>query len=105
MLYLAAATNYERRRQRGDITPGAGFLIADDPAFRGLVSRTYRDLRRLLAAGTPTAAAIASFERRTADALAPYNHAGLCDPAAQNMYRYTALPAVAPSSSTQAPVT
>jgi FADH2 O2-dependent halogenase len=93
MLYFAAATTFERRRQRGEQPPGAAFLCADNPAFRRLVSRTYVDLRRLLAAGPPGDGDVAAFERRVAETIAPYNHAGLCDPASRNMYRYTALPA------------
>src|SRR5690606_33135866 len=32
MLYFAAATTYERRRQRKELPPGAAFLCADDAA-------------------------------------------------------------------------
>lgn len=94
MLYFAAATTYERRRQRGELPPGAALLCADDPTLRRLVSRTYVDLRRLLAAGPPSDADIATLERRVAEVIAPFNTAGLCDPAARNMYRYTAMPVV-----------
>jgi len=92
MLYFAAATTYERRRQRGEHQPGAAFLCADDTALRRFVFRTFRDLRRLLAAGEPGPNEVAAFERRIAEGIAPFNDAGLCDPAARNMYRYTALP-------------
>ncbi|HEX6985430.1 MAG TPA: tryptophan 7-halogenase, partial [Planctomycetaceae bacterium] len=93
MLYFAAATTYERRRQRGELPPGAAFLCADDPAFRRVVSAARRQVRRLTSDGLPSAAAVARFERETAEAVRPFNHAGLFDPAAKNMYRYTALPA------------
>lgn len=95
MLYFAAATTYERRRQQRELPQGAAFLCADDATLRRTVSRTYRDLRRLLAAGPPDSAAVAAFERRVAAAIAPFNHVGLCDPAARNMYRYTAPPPAA----------
>jgi hypothetical protein len=32
------------------------------------------------------------FAQFVAEAIAPYNVAGLCEPTARNMYRYTAVP-------------
>lgn len=91
MLYFAAATTYERRRMEGQLPSGAAFLCADDPPFRAAVRAIRKRLTETLA--QPAAAtADAAFERFVADALRPFNHAGLCDPAAHNLYRYTALP-------------
>jgi FADH2 O2-dependent halogenase len=92
MLYFAAATTYERRRQHGELRPGAAFLCADDPGIRHAAAETFQDLQRLLARGAPTASAAAHFERRTAERIRAFNHAGLLDPLVKNMYRYTALP-------------
>jgi FADH2 O2-dependent halogenase len=92
MLYFAAATTYERRRQAGELRAGAGFLCADDPCFREAVQNIQRQLMPLLS-GRCSSAEIEAFERFAAAELRPFNHAGLFDPAAQNMYRYTALPA------------
>lgn len=94
MLYFAAATTYERRRQRGELPPGAAFLCADDKALFGLVATASNRVRELTATGRPTDDAITRFERETAAALRPFNHAGLFDPAAKNLYRYTTLPDV-----------
>lgn len=93
MLYFAAATTFERRRQRSGSSPGAAFLCADDEALRGIVARAWERARQLTATGNPAADVVACFERDLADAIAPFNHAGLFDPAAKNMYRHTALPA------------
>ncbi|MGC1275126.1 MAG: tryptophan 7-halogenase [Planctomycetaceae bacterium] len=92
MLYFAAATTYERRRQRGELSPGAAFLCADDEALQRIVGDAFHRVRELTATGQPTEDAIARFERETVTALRPFNHAGLFDPAAKNMYRHTALP-------------
>ena len=58
---------------------------------RGVVGTAWNRVRELTT-GPPNAATITRFERETAVALQPFNHAGLFDPAAKNMYRYTALP-------------
>jgi FADH2 O2-dependent halogenase len=91
MLYFAAATTYERRRQAGESPPGSALLCADDLRFRDIVFETDRTLRTLLKS-EPTDASIDAFVRKTANAIARFNHVGLSDPAANNMYRYTALP-------------
>jgi FADH2 O2-dependent halogenase len=92
MLYFAAATTYERRRVAGSLAPGAAFLCADDPAWRRVVEDVHRRLITLSASDWSTET---EFIEHVAEALAPYNTAGLCDPTVNNMYRYTALPPVA----------
>lgn len=89
MLYFAAATTYERRRQAGELRSGAAFLCADDSRFREAVQKVERQLLEMLASSTSDAA-IKAFERDAAAALQPFNHVGLFDQASQNMYRYTA---------------
>lgn len=91
MLYFAAATTFERRRQAGELNPGAAFLCADDIQLGEVVQTIERQLLRVLK-GPCSEAEIESFEHAAAAALQPFNHVGLFDPGAQNMYRYTALP-------------
>lgn len=88
MLYFAAATTYERRRATEGYAPQREFLNADDATFRGLVERLYDELGSV----EPGEDAERRFEERVARALEPYNHVGLFDPAAQNLYRYTVAP-------------
>jgi FADH2 O2-dependent halogenase len=92
MWYFAAATmSEERKRQgRGD---GDAYLQAHDPTFRQLVEQFYQrlaDLRRHGPLREADAGAVAAFVQDTAVAIAPYNCAGLCDPAKKNMYPFPA---------------
>jgi FADH2 O2-dependent halogenase len=87
MLYFAAATTYERRRAEGRIRPGAAFLCADDPQWRSLVSGVFHRARQERGGDDQGSN---RFEQFVAEAIAPYNIAGLCDPRMQNMYRHTA---------------
>jgi FADH2 O2-dependent halogenase len=87
MLYFAAATTYERRRLNDGVREG--FLCADDAQYVAVVKSIWSQL--------PTHSEVNSmdthhFEQEVARRLQPYNHAGLCDPAARNMYARTALP-------------
>jgi FADH2 O2-dependent halogenase len=91
MLYFAAAHTSEQRRLAGQVSPQAAFLLADDSAFCQLVFSAWEQVRALVLQRELSPAAIADFERFIARGLEPYNTAGLCDPAAKNMYRYTAV--------------
>lgn len=98
MLYFAAATTYERRRHEGQVAPLSACLCADDERFCRIVADVSDRLHLTLAGmrGRSSAhaggeAAIADFERHVAAAIEPYNHTGLCDPSAHNMYRFTAI--------------
>ncbi len=91
MLYFAAATTYEQRRAQNDILPGAAFLCADDSALTSTVDRLWARLHNLLA-GPASEQEIEQFEQDLAAAIRPFNTAGLCDPRANNLYRYTAAP-------------
>ncbi len=92
MLYFAAVTTYEHRRADKHSDANDSFLCADDQRFRNIVRECSADLARLVSSGQPEPAAGKAFERHVAAAIAPYNRVGLCDPAARNMYRYTAAP-------------
>jgi hypothetical protein len=92
MLYFAAATTYEHRRHTSDLPGGAAFLCADNLAFRQMVDNLWRQLQTLVRAGEISIPRVAWFERQVAEAVAPYNRVGLCDPGASNMYHYTAAP-------------
>ena len=91
MLYFAAAHTSEQRRLAGQVPVDAAFLLADDPVFRDLVFAAWEQMRVLASQSELSPAQIADFEQFVAHGLAPYNTAGLCDPACRNMYRYTAI--------------
>lgn len=88
MLYFAAATTWERVRFDGARQPGA-YLLAGDAEWLTCVDRCLERLQSLPGAD---AESVTAFERFVARELRPYNTAGLCDPEAHNMYRYTAAP-------------
>jgi tetracycline 7-halogenase / FADH2 O2-dependent halogenase len=76
MLYFAAASFSEMARRLGRPELAPGFLLQGDPRFRELFHRH----TGAALAGRPTAS-----EAIAAD-LEPYNVAGLCDPARENLY-------------------
>jgi FADH2 O2-dependent halogenase len=80
MYYFAGAIRSEERRQQGLAGERDEFLFSHHPPFREAFLRGYE---QLLAA--PPAA---EYERQVARDIAPYNTAGLCDPAKSNMYPY-----------------
>ena len=85
MLYFAAATTCEQ--QRSD--EHRAYLLADDADFRAIVERLYSEMPTVTDDGNPS---VTAYCDRLAEAIAPYNTVGLCDPSAGNMYRYTAAP-------------
>lgn len=86
MLYFAAATTYEERRAAGD--RNLDFLCANDGELRNVVTDLTGRLSRVR-----SDADVQTFVDELATAIRPFNTVGLCDPAARNMYRYTAAPA------------
>jgi FADH2 O2-dependent halogenase len=89
MLYFAAATTWEQRRNHGKL--GNCFLLADDPEFVAIVDACTAHLHQLLA-WQPTGESTEDggrFLDSVAARIAPYNTVGLCDPSVHNMYRYT----------------
>lgn len=89
MHYFAAATVSEARRSKMGVDCPDAFLQATNPEFRAAVDHSYEQLSRLVARGSIDEQDIADYGREVAAALAPFNIAGLCDPAKRNMYRYT----------------
>ncbi|RMG37092.1 MAG: halogenase, partial [Planctomycetota bacterium] len=83
MPYFAAATTYEQRRSESAVPPA--FLCADDPALRRAVWSATTDVL-----DAPPGTDPVELLRRAGRALAAFNRVGLCDPAAGNLYRYTA---------------
>ena len=89
MHYFAAATLSESRRcEMGAACPDA-FLQATNANFRAVLERSHDRLSRIVAGGPIDQRTIDEFGREVADSLAPFNIAGLCDPAKRNMYPYT----------------
>ncbi|MFL5341163.1 MAG: NAD(P)/FAD-dependent oxidoreductase [Gemmataceae bacterium] len=83
MYYFAGAIRSEEDRRQGRATERDEFLFSHQPEFRAAFERGYRRLLEL-ADGGPAA----EFEQQVAADIAPYNTAGLCDPARRNMYPY-----------------
>lgn len=87
MFYFAAAHTCEMRRHGGASRTG-GFLLADDAAFGAALEAGYRRLIEITQRGRASEADIRAFEKQVAAAIRPFNTAGLCDPAHENMYPY-----------------
>ena len=84
MLYFAAATTFERMRQEN--VPSA-FLCSHDARFRGLVAEAHDRLIQTVQSGS--ADETAAFSAWLKENITPYNHVGLMDSSANNMYRRT----------------
>ncbi|HUY91644.1 MAG TPA: hypothetical protein VMV10_23080 [Pirellulales bacterium] len=89
MHYFAAATVSESRRSKLGVACPDAFLQATNPEFRAIVDDAYGRLSRFVAGGSIDEQDVADYGREVAAALAPFNIAGLCDPAKRNMYPYT----------------
>jgi tetracycline 7-halogenase / FADH2 O2-dependent halogenase len=87
MFYFAAATTCEARRRAYPSRPAA-FLLADDAPFCSTLEAAYQRIVAVTRDEHASASAVAAFDASVADALRPYNSAGLCDPARRNMYPY-----------------
>jgi FADH2 O2-dependent halogenase len=92
MLYFAAATTWEHRRNEGTMPLGAAMLCADDPDLVRIIDQAYHAIDRLPPAESVTPADRTEWFHTIRERLAPFNRVGLCDPAAHNMYRYTNAP-------------
>src|SRR5262249_663233 len=88
MYYFAGAIASEMRRRKGIAEPADGFLYSHDAPFRSALFRGYETLRELAAAPSCSRHGVDAFERQVARDIAPYNLAGLCDPAKRNMYPF-----------------
>lgn len=89
MLYFAASLTYEQSRLNGDI-PDA-FLCANQSALVSTVKKFQEEFRRIKSSGEYTAGAANHLVRNIRMAIEPFNHAGLMDPARNNMYHHTAI--------------
>src|SRR5439155_24906881 len=83
MLYFIAAIACEERERAGAAGPDDAFLLADDPAYRHIAA----DI--CCRAPTIRVADAGQFAADVGRAVAPYNAAGLCDPARRNLYPFT----------------
>lgn len=82
MLYFTAAIDCEERERAGRSAPDAAFLLADDPVYREIAARVFRQSL------TVSMARADRFTAEVHDALGSYNHGGLLDPARRNMYPF-----------------
>lgn len=92
MFYFAGATVSETNRRRGRHRPEHAFLLAHDEAFRGAVRQAATELGDLTSRPELSRQAIEEYQSLVARLIAPYNIAGLCDPARRNMYPFIELP-------------
>jgi FADH2 O2-dependent halogenase len=88
MYYFTGAIAAEHRRRGGEATGDEEILSSHIPEFRQRVESSYLELARLAQKGRPSADEIRNFERRVARDIAPWNIAGLCDPAKLNLYPF-----------------
>ncbi|MDB5310782.1 MAG: dependent oxidoreductase [Gemmataceae bacterium] len=82
MIYFVAAHYCEERERAGRAGPDDAFLLADDPVYREIAARVFRQ------ALTTPAADADRFTAAVRDELGPYNLCGLCEPRWRNMYPY-----------------
>ncbi|HEV3238707.1 MAG TPA: hypothetical protein VGZ25_17090, partial [Gemmataceae bacterium] len=88
MHYFAAAHTCETRRRNGSAPPGSGFLLADDPVFCAGLDQSYETLLTLPESAPIPRALVSEFHQKVAEAIVPFNTAGLADPSKLNMYPF-----------------
>lgn len=87
MLYFTAAIWSEHLRHSGGWDRDYGFLLANHPDYAAIVQRFHQRLRDVQG-GAATPAQQAELVAQLREDIAPYNLAGLLDPAKQNLYPY-----------------
>jgi FADH2 O2-dependent halogenase len=87
MYYFAGAIHSEERRQQGLAGERDEFLFSHHQGFRSAFERGYERLVELTAVPS-SAAQRCAYEWQVSRDIAPFNTAGLCDPAKKNMYPY-----------------
>ena len=92
MLYFAEATTYEYRRHHAKSTPEFAFLCGDDDRLQTVVSNMYGILRKAPPREGNTKAFALAFHENVANAIRPFNIAGLYEPKVHHIYEYTAAP-------------
>jgi FADH2 O2-dependent halogenase len=80
MYYFAGAIHSEERRRHGLAGERDEFLFSHHAPFREAVRHGHERLLEV--------ASVEEYERQVAKDIAPYNTAGLCDPAKHNMYPF-----------------
>ena len=88
MFYFAAATVSEHARRKHRLQTASAFLLSGDPEFRQALRLASGQLQQVLQAGPTSRSDEEAYGRFVAGLLQPYNIAGLCDPARQNMYPF-----------------
>jgi tetracycline 7-halogenase / FADH2 O2-dependent halogenase len=88
MHYFAAAHTCETRRRNGLAPPGSGFLLADDPIFCAGLDQSYKTLLTLTESAPIPRNLVNAFHQKVAQAIGPFNTAGLADPTKLNMYPF-----------------
>lgn len=81
MFYFTAATWSESEHRAGRAAQGSAFLGADQPELKSALIRAIAEI------DNPTLTTD-EFVSRVHVSLTPFNRAGLCDPAKQNMYPF-----------------
>lgn len=87
MLYFTAAIAYEQQRLSG--RRPRYYLQAGDPGMQRIGREAYTELEKITG-GTANAMSAEAFTEMVKQSIAPFNSAGLMDPAAKNMYQHTA---------------
>jgi FADH2 O2-dependent halogenase len=85
MYYFAGAIHSEERRMKGLAGERDEFLFSHHAPFRQALVQGYERLLQLVDDSSSSAR---DFELQVAKDIAPYNTAGLCDPAKNGMYAY-----------------
>jgi FADH2 O2-dependent halogenase len=89
MYYFTGAIASEHRRREGSRSGEEDeILFSDEPLFRERVMQAYQRITRLVGSGKPSVEEVRAFERQVARDIAPWNVAGLCDPAKLNLYPF-----------------
>ncbi|MFN0053364.1 MAG: NAD(P)/FAD-dependent oxidoreductase [Planctomycetales bacterium] len=89
--YFAGTTVSETNRRRGKHRPDHAFLLAHDEAFCATLRQARARLDELLSRPSLSAGEIQEYDQQIGQWLAPWNIAGLCDPARRNMYPFIEL--------------
>ncbi|MCA9008803.1 MAG: FAD-dependent oxidoreductase [Planctomycetaceae bacterium] len=90
MLYFAAVTSYERQANKGPAATQPAFLLAKNSDWCHVVSDICQRAKAH-ASGSACVSAV-EFENVVRRQIAAFNVAGLCDPDAHRMYRFTVAP-------------
>jgi tetracycline 7-halogenase / FADH2 O2-dependent halogenase len=88
MAYFTAATFSEAARRSGSHQPDDAFLLAHDRQFVAAVRHCKSELLKRISSGQTDAKARREYAELVAQTLHPWNIAGLCNPARNNMYPF-----------------